>query len=48
MFDIIGKAAGIILNGYEAIPQSKSVFARKTLHKLNDFIVNEEPIIHFA
>jgi hypothetical protein len=45
-FSVIGKLLRIIADGDEAVSQKPSLAAGKRFEKLNDFVVNEETIIH--
>src|ERR1039457_5810994 len=46
VFGVIGIPARIVSNGDEAVSEHPLVFAGKRFDELNDFVVNEEAILH--
>ena len=45
-FGVIGKLLRVIANGDESVSQKPSLPAGKRFEILNDFIVNEETVVH--
>jgi hypothetical protein len=45
-FGVVGKLLRIIADSNEPVPQKPLFPAGKRFQKLNDFIVNEEPVVH--
>ena len=46
-FDVIRIAAWKALNGHETVSQQALILARPCFEELNDFVVNEQTIIHW-